>query len=529
MRCERVGEDFDGALHVALEDEVEVLHAGLLDLLGEAFERDAGALGELGFALLHLAVLGDALGLVAVGHDEEGVACVGHAFEAEDFDRGGGTGFGDGAAAVVEHGADLAEGVADDVAVAGAEGSVLHEDAGDGAAAAIELGFDDGADGGTVGLGLLLVDVGDEADHLFKLVEVDVLLRGDFDELGVTTLVGGLQAAGGELLDDLGGVGLGLVDLVDGDDDRHVGGAGVVDGLEGLGHDAVVGCNDDDDDVGDLGSAGAHAGEGLVTGGVEEDDLATEGGGVGLGDFDLVGADVLGDAAGFAAGDVGGADGVEERGFAVVDVAHDGDDGRADDFDHAGGVFEEAFDGFVFELLFDGDDGGVGAELAGDVFDQLAFEGLVDGDEDALHEEGGDEVFAADVEFFGEVLDADALGDGDGLGDGKRLTGDGLRRRNVLAAGSPSSGLLWSSRNAVRHGAGRDVQRGACRSGGFARAGRSAGCSAGTGTEAGTCTKGGTCAAGGEAGASGCSAGAGWAAGEGAGGVHGAACAGSGG
>ncbi len=164
-------------MHVALEDEVEVLHAGLLDLFGEAFERDAGALGELGFALLHLAVLSDALGLVAVGHDEEGVACVGHAFEAEDFDRGGGTGFGDGAATIVEHGADLAEGVADDVAVAGAEGSVLHEDAGDCAAAAIELGFDDGADGGTVGLGLLLVDVGDEADHLFELVEVDVLLR----------------------------------------------------------------------------------------------------------------------------------------------------------------------------------------------------------------------------------------------------------------------------------------------------------------------------------------------------------------
>ena len=126
---ERVGEDFDRALHVALEDEVEVLHAGLLDLLGEAFERDAGALGELGLALLHLAVLGDALGLVAVGHDEEGVARIGHAFEAEDFDRGRGAGFGDGAAAVVEHGADLAEGVADDVAVAGAERAVLHEDA----------------------------------------------------------------------------------------------------------------------------------------------------------------------------------------------------------------------------------------------------------------------------------------------------------------------------------------------------------------------------------------------------------------
>ena len=43
----------------------------------------------------------------------------------------------------------------------------------------------------------------------------------------------------------------------------------------------------------------------------------------------LVGADVLGDAAGLARGDVGLADGVEQRGLAVVDVAHDGDDRRA--------------------------------------------------------------------------------------------------------------------------------------------------------------------------------------------------------
>jgi len=48
-------------------------------------------------------------------------------------------------------------------------------------------------------------------------------------------------------------------------------------------------------------------------------------------------------------------------------------------------------------------------KLAGRRLDQLAFEGLVDGDEDALHQEGGDQVLAADVEFFGEVLDADCL------------------------------------------------------------------------------------------------------------------------
>ena len=46
-------------------------------------------------------------------------------------------------------------------------------------------------------------------------------------------------------------------------------------------------------------------------------------------DVDHVGADVLGDATGLAGDDVGVADLVEQRGLAVVDVTHDGDDRRA--------------------------------------------------------------------------------------------------------------------------------------------------------------------------------------------------------
>ena len=85
----------------------------------------------------------------------------------------------------------------------------------------------------------------------------------------------------------------GRVDLVDRDDDRHLGRFGVVDGFEGLRHDAVVRRHHQDDDIGDLGAAGAHAGERFVTGGVDEDDLLAV-------HLHLVRADVLGDAAGFA-------------------------------------------------------------------------------------------------------------------------------------------------------------------------------------------------------------------------------------
>jgi hypothetical protein len=78
----------------------------------------------------------------------------------------------------------------------------------------------------------------------------------------------------------------------------------VVDGLLGLGLDAVVGRDNDHREVGHVGAAGAHGGESLVARRVEEGhDLVVV--------VDLVGADVLGDAAGLARGHLGLAHGVQ--------------------------------------------------------------------------------------------------------------------------------------------------------------------------------------------------------------------------
>ena len=72
----------------------------------------------------------------------------------------------------------------------------------------------------------------------------------------------------------------------------------------------------------DLRAAHPHRGERLVTGRVDERDRAVV-------VAHLVRTDVLRDAAGLAAHDVGVTDRVEQRGLAVVDVTHDGDDRRA--------------------------------------------------------------------------------------------------------------------------------------------------------------------------------------------------------
>ena len=194
-------------------------------------------------------------------------------------------------------------------------------------------------------------------------------------------------------------LGVRLVDLIDGDDDRHFRRLGVVDRLHRLRHDAVVGGDHEYDDIGDLGAARAHRGERGVTRRIDEGDPAPRRRG------HLVGADVLGDAAGLGGRNIGRADGIEQRRLAVIDVAHDGDDGRARlqvrrivrSIEHA--LFDIRFGDTphgVTELL--GDDlGGVGVDRIGDLRHVTL-----------LHEDA-DHVDRALGHAIGQLLDGDCF------------------------------------------------------------------------------------------------------------------------
>ncbi len=127
---------------------------------------------------------------------------------------------------------------------------------------------------GRLGIGLQILQIGHQQNHFEQQIEVLLRLGGNRHHDGVAAPIFGQQAAVGELLLDAVGLGVGLVDLVDGDDDGNFGGAGVIDGFEGLRHDAVVGRHHQHHDIGDFGAAGAHAGEGFVAGRIDEDDLA---------------------------------------------------------------------------------------------------------------------------------------------------------------------------------------------------------------------------------------------------------------
>ena len=96
----------------------------------------------------------------------------------------------------------------------------------------------------------------------------------------------------------------------------------MVDCLHGLWHYCVVGCDDNDREVGHLGTAGTHSGKGFVTRGVQEGYPAS------VRQLHVVGANVLGYASGLSGDDIGFAYIVQQRGLSVIDVTHHGNHRR---------------------------------------------------------------------------------------------------------------------------------------------------------------------------------------------------------
>jgi hypothetical protein len=103
---------------------------------------------------------------------------------------------------------------------------------------------------------------------------VDALLRGrgNFDGDGVAAPRFGTQPLFLQLFLDAIGFAVGRSHLVDGDEDRDLRGFGMVDRLNRLGHDAVIGGHHQHGDIRDVGAPRPHLRECLVAGGVQERD-----------------------------------------------------------------------------------------------------------------------------------------------------------------------------------------------------------------------------------------------------------------
>ena len=279
------------------------------------------------------------------------------------------------------------------------------------AAAAIELRLEHGARRVPLRIGLVLADVADEEHHFEQRVEPGLLLRRDGHHDGLAAPVFRDEIQIGELALDALGIGARLIDLVDRHDDRHVRSLRVIDRFARLRHDAVVGRHDQHDHVGDLRPARAHQGERLVTRCIEEDDVTP------ACCRDVIGADMLRDAAGFALGDARDADRVEQRRLAVVDVPHDRDDRGARD-----GVFRLDVFSFHFEhVLLERAELQFGAKLARDHRRGVGVHRAVDRHHQPLVEQLLQDILYALVQLVGEIFHRHAFDESNRARDGRRL------------------------------------------------------------------------------------------------------------
>jgi len=290
---------------IGFQDDGKLLDFTFLDLVVEVFQAHLGGTGQFLLAELHQAVFGYHFRLFVVGDDDEIIPRIGHSGEPEHF-------HGHGGACHLKLLPDIAKDVAHaprvdtaHINVAGPQGPFLNKDGGDGATALVQFGLNHAASSRLVGAGLQFHDLRLEQDQFEEFVNTRPLLGGYPDHRGIAPPFFRDQPLFGKLPLHPVNIGIGFVDLVDGDDNGDLCGFGVVDRLDGLLHYTVIRCHHQNDDIGHLGTTRPHGGESFMAGGIEEDHIA-------IGQSDIISADVLRDPARFPLDDLAVADCVEQ-------------------------------------------------------------------------------------------------------------------------------------------------------------------------------------------------------------------------
>ena len=198
----------------------------------------------------------------------------------------------------------------------------LHQHGRHRATATVKAAFNHRALGRTVRVGAQFQHFRLQQNGFLKLVQPKLLQRRDFHILGLAAHFFHHHVVLQQLLAHAVRVRAMAVDLVDRHDNRHIRRFRVFDRLDRLRHHAVIGGHHQHHNVGHPGAAGTHGGKRLMARRVEEGDLRTRR------QFNGIGADMLGNAASLTRRDVSMAQRIEQTGFAMVDMAHDGHNRR---------------------------------------------------------------------------------------------------------------------------------------------------------------------------------------------------------
>ena len=248
----------NGALHIALDDDGQLQHLAFADMLKEVIQRDLLVALEFLLFLLHAALFYQLARQLFVLNGIKDIAGGRYFGKSGDLHGAGGACLLDLLTLIVGHYTHATDRRTGNNGFAGMEGAGLNEDGGNGSAAGIQLGFDDGTLCHTVGVGSQFHGIGNQQDHLQQVIQSLAGLGGNGDTDGIAAPLLGNQFIFGKLLLDTLGIGFRLIHLIDGDDNGNACLLGMVDRLDRLGHDAVIGGNDQYGNIGDLRAAGSH-------------------------------------------------------------------------------------------------------------------------------------------------------------------------------------------------------------------------------------------------------------------------------
>ncbi len=167
--------------------------------------------------------------------------------------------------------------------------------------------------------------------------------------------------------------------------------------FDSLRFNPIVSSDDQDGNIGNLGSPGPHSRECFMAGRIEKYNFFP-------GDLYLISSDMLGNAPGFTGGDISLANSIQERCFSVVNMTEHRDHRMA--FDQ---LFVADFL-FAEQLLLDrvGDKFNIQVILIGHQLDHFGTKGLVNIGNNTQIEEPGDQFGRSDLEMSGYLADSSA-------------------------------------------------------------------------------------------------------------------------
>ena len=396
---QRIPQRLVAALHVCLDQHCDDTGLGLTHRREHVANRRS-LLRKLDVAELALAIQRDFTRLALALRAEQFVTGIRRPGQTEHDHRHRGLRLGDWLAGFVEHGADPTKLLAGDDWITELQRALLDEHRGHGAATLLDRRLDDQARREASLRRAQFEHLGLQQDGVEQLVDAGACLGGHGNEDRLAAPFFRNDFVFRKLGADAFRVRVALVHLVDGHDDGYVRRARMLHGFHRLRHHAVVGCHYEHHNVRCLRAARTHRRERRVTRGIEEGhDTARR--------LDVIRTDVLGDAARFARSDLGLADVIEQRGLAVVDVAHDGHD-RGTRMQFGGARFGSLQ--ILLELVLLQNLGRV-THLLGHEYRSVLVDRLIDRGHHAHAEHHLDDFGGLDRHFLRQFLRRDRLAD----------------------------------------------------------------------------------------------------------------------